>query len=61
LPSQFMKLLSRQRKPHVAPEKRLALGELIARTSIVGGEKDAPNMPHQAMEAQLVKFLDHRP
>jgi len=32
------------------------LDELIARTYIVCGEKDAPNILHQAMEAQLVKF-----
>ena len=34
----------------------LTLGELIARTYSACGEKDAPNILHLAMEAQVIKF-----
>ena len=34
----------------------LTLGELIARTYMTFGEKDAPNILHMAIEAQVVTY-----
>jgi len=52
-----MKSLVQPRNTSTRIEKpSLTLGELIARTYSACGEKDAPNILHLAMEAQVIRY-----
>jgi len=52
-----MKSLVQQRNTCTRIEKpSLTLSELIARTYNACGDKDAPNILHLAMEAQVIRY-----